>query len=88
MTPPRDSTDWYGNPVRDAAERYDRSASRMCRAMCGTRWPAIVAEWRRLMREYAETQAVGSGQMVEAMTWSESLVGEWFVRRRPRCCRR
>src|SRR5690606_9711647 len=36
-------------------------------------WSLIVAEWRRLMREYAETQGrrLDEGQMVEAMTWSE-----------------
>src|SRR5690606_7511501 len=35
--------------------------------------PAIVAEWRRLMREYAEAQGrrLDEGRMVEAMTWSE-----------------
>ncbi len=35
--------------------------------------PAIVAEWRRLMREYAEAQGrrLDEARMIEAMTWSE-----------------
>lgn len=35
--------------------------------------PAIVAEWRRLMRDYAERQGrrLDEARMLEAMTWSE-----------------